>query len=67
MKETDNAFQRQAWVLKMYLDKRGVTRFETLPVKIDMEGIPSVERGTSTPCWQRGDKNTGLCQIAPAP
>jgi len=67
MKETDNAFQRQAWVLKMYLDKRGVTRFETLPVKIDMEGIPAVERGTSTPCWQRGDKNTGLCQIAPAP
>jgi poly-gamma-glutamate synthesis protein (capsule biosynthesis protein) len=67
MKETDNAFQRQAWVLKMYLDKRGVTRFETLPVKLDMEGIPAVERGTSTPCWQRGDKNTGLCQIAPAP
>ena len=66
MKETDNAFQRQAWVLKMYLDKRGVTRFETLPVKIDMEGIPAVERGTSTPCWQRGDKITGLCQIAPA-
>jgi poly-gamma-glutamate synthesis protein (capsule biosynthesis protein) len=66
MKETDNAFQRTGWLLKMYLDKPGVTRFETLPVKIDMEGIPAVERGTSTPCWQRGDKITGLCQIAPA-
>lgn len=66
MKETDNAFQRQAWVLKMYLDKRGVTRFETLPVKIDMEGIPSIDRTAPSPCWQRGDKNTGLCQITTA-
>ena len=66
MKETDNAFQRQAWVLKMYLDKRGVTRFETLPVKIDMEGIPSIDRTAPSPCWQRGDKSTGLCQITTA-
>ena len=66
MKETDNVFQRQSWVLKMYLDKRGVTRFETLPVKIDMEGIPVIERGASSPCWQRGDKNTGLCQLTAA-
>ena len=66
MKETDNAFQRQAWVLKMYLDQRGVTRFETLPVKIDMEGIPSIDRAASSPCWQRGDKSTGLCQITTA-
>jgi poly-gamma-glutamate synthesis protein (capsule biosynthesis protein) len=66
MKETDNAFQRQAWVLKMYLDKRGVTRFETLPVKINMEGIPSIDRTAPSPCWQRGDKSTGLCQITTA-
>ncbi len=66
MKETDNAFQRQGWVLKMYLDKRGVTRFETLPVKIDLEGIPSIDRAASSPCWQRGDKNTGLCQFTTA-
>jgi len=64
MKETDNAFQRQAWVLKMYLDKRGITRFETLPLKIDMEGIPSIERGASSPCWRRGDNIAGECQIA---
>ena len=66
MKETDNTFQRQAWVLKMHLDKRGVTRFETLPVKIDMEGIPSIDRAAPSPCWQRGDKSTGLCQITAA-
>jgi poly-gamma-glutamate synthesis protein (capsule biosynthesis protein) len=66
MKETDNAFQRQGWVLKMYLDKRGVTRFETLPVKIDLEGIPSIDRAASSPCWQRGDNIAGECQTAPA-
>jgi poly-gamma-glutamate synthesis protein (capsule biosynthesis protein) len=64
MKETDNAFQRQAWVLKMYLDKRGITRFETLPLKIDMQGIPNIERGASSPCWRRGDNIAGECQIA---
>ena len=66
MKETDNAFQRKGWVLKMYLDKRGVTRFETLPVKIDLEGIPSIDRAASSPCWQRGDNIAGECQTAPA-
>jgi len=66
MKETDNAFQRKGWVLKMYFDKRGVTRFETLPVKIDMEGIPSIDRAASSPCWQRGDNIAGECQTAPA-
>jgi len=53
-------------VLKMYFDKRGVTRFETLPVKIDMEGIPSIDRAASSPCWQRGDNIAGECQTAPA-
>jgi len=66
MKETDNAFQRKGWVLKMYFDKRGVTRFETLPVKIDMEGIPSIDLAASSPCWQRGDNIAGECQTAPA-
>ena len=66
MKETDNAFQRKGWVLKMYFDKRGVTRFETLPVKIDMEGIPSIDRAASSPCWQRGDNIAGECQTSPA-
>ena len=66
MKETDNAFQRQSWVLKLYLDKSGIIRFETLPVKIDMEGIPFVDRAASSPCWQRGDNIAGECQTAPA-
>ncbi|MSQ66044.1 MAG: CapA family protein [Limnohabitans sp.] len=61
MKETDNDFQRKSWLLKLYLDKQGVSRFETLPVSIDMEGIPSIDRLSDSPCWKRGDKSTGAC------
>lgn len=61
MKETDNEFQRQAWLLKLYLDKRGVTRFDTLPVRIDMEGLPSVDNDTKSPCWTRGEKISRAC------
>jgi poly-gamma-glutamate synthesis protein (capsule biosynthesis protein) len=61
MKETDNEFQRQAWLLKLYLDKRGVTRFDTLPVRIDMQGLPSVDNDTKSPCWTRGEKISRAC------
>ena len=61
MKETDNEFQRQAWLLKLYLDKRGVTRFDTLPVRIDMQGLPSVDNDTKSPCWTRGEKISHAC------
>ena len=61
MKETDNAYQRQGWLLKLYLDKRGVTGFETLPVNIDLDGLPTVATETTSPCWTRGDKITRVC------
>jgi poly-gamma-glutamate synthesis protein (capsule biosynthesis protein) len=61
MKETDNAYQRQGWLLKLHLDKRGVTGFETLPVSIDLEGLPTVATETTSPCWKRGDKNIHVC------
>jgi len=61
MKETDNAFQRQGWLLKLHLDKRGVTGFETLPVSLNMDGLPTVAAETISPCWTRGDKNTRVC------
>ena len=61
MKETDNAYQRQGWLLKLHLDKRGVTGFETLPVNIDMDGLPTVAAETTSHCWTRGDKNTRVC------
>lgn len=61
MKETDNAEQRRGWVLRLQLDAQGVSRFDTVPVQIDMEGIPQRQRHTASPCWQRGDTDARLC------
>jgi poly-gamma-glutamate capsule biosynthesis protein CapA/YwtB (metallophosphatase superfamily) len=61
MKETDNAEQRRGWVLRLQLDAQGVSRFDTIPVQIDMEGIPQRQRHTASPCWQRGDTDARLC------
>jgi poly-gamma-glutamate capsule biosynthesis protein CapA/YwtB (metallophosphatase superfamily) len=61
MKETDNAAQRRGWVLRLQLDAQGVSHFDTVPVQIDMEGIPQRQRHTASPCWQRGDTDARLC------
>ena len=61
MKETDNEFQRKGWLLKLQLNKRGVMGFDTLPVRIDREGLPSVDTQTTSPCWTRGDKHVREC------
>jgi hypothetical protein len=47
------------------LDKRGVTRFETLPVKIDMEGLPTIDQEAVSPCWSRGETVTQNCAKGP--
>ena len=62
MKETDNDEQRKGWVLRLELDTKGVSRLQTLPVQIDMQGMPTRARGLSTPCWQRADRSVGACQ-----
>ncbi|MDO9278907.1 MAG: CapA family protein [Polaromonas sp.] len=61
MKETDNAEQRRGWVLRLQLDAQGVSRFDTIPVQIDMEGLPQRQRNTASPCWRRGDTDARLC------
>jgi poly-gamma-glutamate capsule biosynthesis protein CapA/YwtB (metallophosphatase superfamily) len=61
MKETDNAAQRRGWVLRLQLDAQGVSRFDTIAVQLDMEGIPQRQRNTASPCWQRGDTDARLC------
>jgi len=61
MKETDNAAQRRGWVLRLQLDAQGVSRFDTIPVQIDMEGIPQRQRNAASPCWLRGDSDARLC------
>lgn len=61
MQATDNAAQRQAWVLRMVLDRQGARSLETHPVRIDRDGIPHPDPATPSPCWQRGDTAIGRC------
>lgn len=41
MKETDNEQQRQGWVLKLVLNKKGVQQLKIMPVQLDMAGLPT--------------------------
>ncbi len=61
MKETDNEYQRQGWVLRLELDKQGVRALDTHVARIDMKGIPKRDPATASPCWQRGDAQIGNC------
>ena len=61
MKETDNARQRQGWVLRLLLDKQGARALDTRVANINMEGIPSLDRQSASPCWQRGQAGVQLC------
>lgn len=61
MKETDNARQRQGWLLRLQLDKDGVRAFDTRVAAINMEGIPSLDRTATSACWQRGQGALQLC------
>ena len=65
MKETDNEAQRQAWVLRLLLDKLGVQAFDTHVVRIDMRGIPSPDPRTASPCWKRGQTQIDQCLPGP--
>ncbi len=62
MKQTDNDQQRKGWMLKLYLNQQGVTRFETRPVSIDMEGLPSMDSQTQSPCWIKGELDIRPCK-----
>ncbi len=62
MKETDNANQRVGWVLRLRLDAAGVQAFDTRVARIDLQGIPTPDPSTASPCWQRGDSAVGQCR-----
>lgn len=62
MKETDNERQRQAWVLRMTFDSAGASGFTTHPVRLDADGIPHPDQTGQSPCWQRGQRQPGLCK-----
>jgi len=61
MKETDNAMQRQAWVLRMEFDRQGAAGFETHVARLDARGIPRRDPNTPSPCWRRGQAEVGTC------
>ena len=62
MKETDNNKQRSGWVLRLQLDASGVRAFDTRVARIDMDGIPTPDTATASPCWQRGEASVGQCR-----
>jgi poly-gamma-glutamate synthesis protein (capsule biosynthesis protein) len=61
MKETDNDNQRRGWVLRLKLDKQGVSGFDTGVARISFDGIPALDRSAVSPCWNRGDSATRNC------
>lgn len=62
MKETDNPDQRRGWVLRLQLDKQGVSGFDIAVAQINMEGIPRRDRHAASPCWRRADTGVRQCQ-----
>ena len=61
MKETDNAQQRLGWLLRLRIDRQGVSGFDTRVAELDMEGIPKPARNVQSPCWSRGQAEAGIC------
>ena len=61
MKETDNAWQREGWLLQFELDRSGVKRWHTLVARLGPDGIPQHDPHTPSPCWQRGQAQPGQC------
>lgn len=50
---TENDIERRGWLLRVELDERGVKRWATLLVRIDLEGNPTPDRAARTPCGRR--------------
>lgn len=67
MKETDNANQRQGWVLRLRLDRHGVALLQTHVARLDLDGIPTQDRAATSPCWRRGQAQIGRCTGSDAP
>jgi len=62
MKETDNAWQREGWLLRLQLDREGVRSFDTQVARLGLDGIPRRDPRTPSPCWQRGQTEVGQCR-----
>ena len=53
---------RTGWLLRLEVDRRGVSSWRTLVAHMDAEGTPYPESGAMTPCGQRGQTTVGLCR-----
>ena len=62
MKESDNAQQRLGWVLRLHLDKTGVTAFDTHVARLNLKGIPKSDPTSPSPCWSRGQSSVEQCR-----
>ena len=62
MKESDNDQQRLGWVLRLQIDKTGVTAFDTHVARLNLSGIPKPDATLLSPCWSRGQDAVGQCR-----
>lgn len=51
---------RQGWIFRLRVDPRGMVAWDTLPVKIDDEGTPHIDRDAATPAGSRGDETVTM-------
>ncbi|MEN9666290.1 MAG: hypothetical protein RLZZ326_2653 [Planctomycetota bacterium] len=51
---------RQGWIFRLRVDPRGMVAWDTLPLKIDDEGTPHIDRDAATPAGSRGDETVTM-------
>ena len=61
----DRPDNRNGWILRLVLDRRGVASFSTAAVKIDDQGTPAPDSSVETPCGKRGDAEPTPCAGSP--
>lgn len=47
---------RQGWILRLRVDKLGMVAWDTVPLQIDDEGTPHLDREAESPAGRRGDE-----------
>ena len=52
----DPGASRQGWILRLRVDKFGLVAWDTVPLQIDDEGTPHLDRATESPAGRRGDE-----------
>jgi poly-gamma-glutamate synthesis protein (capsule biosynthesis protein) len=60
-----DADNNTGWLLKMELNRQGVTQWRTHVARIDKEGIPHPARQIKGNCWQRGWEKADVCGLNP--